>query len=65
MIQFKEYLGDGVYAAFDGDRESIVLTTENGISVTNTIYLEPEILEALKRYLDYLVSRIKEEEDAG
>ncbi len=38
----KIYLGDGVYAAFDG--VYIVLTTENGYATTNTSYLDPEIV---------------------
>jgi hypothetical protein len=33
----KVYLGDGVYVDFDG--WNIVLTTENGITVTNRICL--------------------------
>jgi hypothetical protein len=45
----KEYLGDAVYAAQDD--YGLVLTTENGISATNTIVLEPEVLEALLAYL--------------
>lgn len=45
----KEYLGDAVYADFDGLH--IVLTTENGIETTNTIYLLPETSEALQRYI--------------
>ncbi len=36
------YLGDGVYADFDGF--AVVLTTEDGVSVTNRIVLEPEVL---------------------
>ena len=45
----KTYLGDGVYfEAVDGQ---IVLTTSNGISTTNTIYLEPKVVEALLRAL--------------
>ena len=44
----KQYIGDGVYVAFDG--YAIVLTTENGIDVTNTIVLEPEVFAALLRY---------------
>lgn len=50
----KTYLGDGVYADFDG--YGIVLTTENGISVTNTIVLEPEVYFALERYVALLKS---------
>lgn len=45
----KSYLGDGVYVDFDGF--SLVLTTENGIEVTNTIVLEPEVYSELTRYV--------------
>ncbi len=44
----KVYLGDAVYAAFDG--YAIALTTEDGIDVTNEIVLEPEVLRALDNY---------------
>lgn len=44
----KEYLGDAVYAAHDGFH--IVLTTEDGISATNTIYLEPGVFKALQEF---------------
>ena len=46
----KQYLGDGVYMAHDD--YGIILTSENGVTVLNTIYLEPEQLSALLRYLD-------------
>lgn len=49
----KMYLGDGVYV--DVERGMLKLTTENGISTTNTIYLEPEVYEALVQY----VARLK------
>ncbi len=42
------YLGDGVYASTE--RGMIRLDTHNGIFMTNTVYLEPEVLAAL---LDY------------
>lgn len=48
----KAYLGDGVYVDFDGFH--IVLTTENGISITNTIYLEPSVYKALTAYTEDL-----------
>jgi len=48
----KTHLGDGVYADFDGFM--VVMTTENGIEVTNTIYLEPEVLAALDLYREQL-----------
>lgn len=45
----KRYLGDGVYV--DWSMESLVLTTEDGISITNTIYLEPEVWQALQAFV--------------
>jgi len=51
----KAYLGDGVYAKFDGF--GVILTTENGIAATNTIYLEPQVLDALQNYVAKLISR--------
>ncbi len=45
----KQYIGDGVYCDYDG--YSFVLTTEDGISVTNTIVLEPNVYDALERYV--------------
>lgn len=50
MSSPKEYLGDGVYAVFDG--HAIVLTTENGVCITNTIYVEPQVLEALLAWIE-------------
>lgn len=44
----KIYLGDGVYAAIE--RGMLVLTTEDGYSVTNRIWLENEVYEALIVY---------------
>lgn len=29
----------------------IVLTTEDGVHVTNTVYLEPEVYEGLQRWV--------------
>jgi len=46
----KEYLGDAVYAEIGA--YGIVLTTSDGISDTNTIYLEPEVLEALEAFIE-------------
>lgn len=46
----KAYLGDAVYANKEPDG-TIVLTTENGVRATNTIFLEPQVLAVLQRYL--------------
>jgi hypothetical protein len=44
----KDYIGDGVYIGLmDG---GLVLTTEDGISVTNIIWLDPDVFLALVRY---------------
>jgi hypothetical protein len=51
----KAYLGDSVYAEFDGF--GIVLTTENGMGASNTIVLEPDVLRALNEF----VERIKQQ----
>jgi hypothetical protein len=45
----KQYLGDGVYVRTD-DAGNIILTTENGVEETNTIYLEPEVWSALQKW---------------
>lgn len=48
----KEYLGDGVYVDICSDFPGgVVLTTENGIEPTNTIYLEPRVIKALIGWL--------------
>lgn len=48
----KTYLGDGVYA--DIDSGMIKLTTEDGISVANTIYLESDVVANLITYINQL-----------
>lgn len=51
----KQYLGDGVYAQFDGF--AVVLTTEDGVRVTNTVVLEPEVYSALVEFVERLEKR--------
>ena len=48
----KVYLGDAVYAAFKG--YSVILTTENGFEILNTIFLEPYMLAKLDRFRESL-----------
>lgn len=59
----KRYLGDGVYVDYDG--YYIVLTTENGINATNTIYLERPVLDALTDYMEELVGIREHKENNG
>jgi hypothetical protein len=58
----KQYLGDAVYIEYDGF--SIVLTTENGIEVTNTVVLEPEVLAAFLRFVTTLHEKLNKDEDS-
>lgn len=50
----KSYLGDAVYCEDNG--YGITLTTENGEEATNTIQLEPAVINALLQY----IKRMKE-----
>ena len=56
----KRYLGDGVYVDFDG--YGLVLTTSNGVFVSNTIYLEPIVYKALTEYVASLSNEHAEKE---
>ena len=51
----KVYLGDAVYVTFDGYH--VVLTTEDGIRTTNSIYLEPEVLANFTEWLAVMKER--------
>ncbi len=55
----KEYLGDSVYVTFDGYH--VVLTTENGLpdDPSNTIALDPNVIQSLNEYLDRLKGESK------
>lgn len=43
----KLYIGDSVYAEFDGF--AVTLTTENGMGPSNTIVLERSVMDNLQR----------------
>jgi len=45
----KQYLGDSVYAQTEGGM--VLLTTEDGLRVTNRIYLEPEVIALFVEWL--------------
>ena len=53
----KTYLGDSVYAEFDG--YSIILTTENGYpdDPRNRIMLEPQVYADLIRWVVHITER--------
>ncbi len=49
----KQYLGDGVYV--DIEHDQLVLTTDSGFRVTNTIYLDAHVQIALVQYIERMV----------
>lgn len=55
----KEYIGDAVYVAHDG--LYFILTTEDGDTTTNRIYLEPPVWSALKDYAKRLEEELSKE----
>lgn len=55
----KDYIGDSVYAEFDG--YSITLTTEYGFGPSNTIILEPSVYKALVRFVGNLKNNVTKE----
>ncbi len=61
----KDYLGDGVY--INHDNFHTILTTEDGISVSNIIYLEPEMAAKIIAYQERIREKYapKEKADRG
>lgn len=53
MASNKRYLGDGCYAEIT--EQGLVLTTENGIRVTNRVVMEPEVFAALIKFFPLLL----------
>lgn len=56
-MAYKSYLGDSVYAELDFDRGMVKLTTENGFGPSNTIWMEPDVLDALVAWYARVTSR--------
>lgn len=59
----KAYLGDGVYIQEGSYRGEFILTTEDGISVQNTIVLDDVVIAAMIRYFNK--ARTEESADAS
>lgn len=51
------YLGDGAYASFDGHQFCVY--ADNGVTITNQVYLELPAIRALNDY----VARVRGEKD--
>lgn len=50
----KEYLGDGLYVTIENGM--LKLTSENGVAVLNTVYLEMPVFKALVDYVQRITS---------
>ena len=48
----KQYLGDSVYVELENGM--LKLTTENGAGANNTIFMEPQVYEALELFVSDL-----------
>lgn len=59
----KRYLGDSVYVEFDSFSNLVVLTTDNGLGPTNTIYLEENTFRGLKSFVEDMNSGVDNEDD--
>lgn len=58
-LMTRVYLGDGLYASFDGYQ--IELSASDGARKTNTVYLEPKVLRQFLEYvktLERLIARM-------
>ena len=64
MADHKSYLGDSVYAHFDG--WAVTLTTENDVlgDPSNLIVLEPQVMQILIRWYDFVTTTGEKDEPA-
>lgn len=65
MTERKTFLGDRLYADFDG--WNVIVTQENGIAVSDRIVFEPDVWDALVNYGERqkLERQAREKEDHG
>jgi len=58
MKNLKAYLGDGAYAAWDG--YNVIITAEDGIRATDTVYLEPEVLHNFMQFIAMISNKAEQ-----
>lgn len=59
--KFPEYLGDAVYASFDGYH--VWVETSNGLGLTNSVALDPDVFARLIAYQENIVKTAKTMQD--
>lgn len=57
--KFEEYIGDGVYASFDGYQIWLAVNHHNN----KVVALEPNVFENLLRYRDNLIEQLKRHQE--
>ena len=62
-FKFNEYLGDGLYADFDGYQ--IELYASNGVNTTNRVFLDPQVLEQFINYVEQLKESLTKRTNRG
>jgi hypothetical protein len=62
-LRDREYLGDAVYVGHDGF--NVWLTTEDGVSITNQIALDPEVWKRLLKWRQTIDRRAPKGESNG
>lgn len=50
-MSHKTYIGDAVYVEVDDPTGGLILTTEDGIRATNTIVMEPAVLDNFEQWI--------------
>lgn len=56
MAEQETYLGDGLYASFDGYQFRLRAPREDG---DHFVYLEPRTLDAFKKYIKHIADSLK------
>jgi hypothetical protein len=65
MARFIEvYLGDGAYVYLNAAGQ-VILYTSNGISETNVVALEPEVLKAFLHWIEQTKTKLEDIERGG
>jgi hypothetical protein len=59
-MAYAQYLGDGVYAQYDGFHIVLSTGSHDLAEATNIIYLDPSTLHALGQYSEYLARELNE-----
>ena len=61
----KVYLGDSVYAETGSFVGEIILTTDNGEGPSNTICMEPQVIEAFQQFAKRITQTTEDHSSTG